>query len=64
MYYYKFFLMVNTQRKQYVYRTMGCNLERGVQLYYLPSPWTYKFNIYFEFTGIITGLKIHFKRKS
>ena len=61
---YDFYLMVNTQKQQYVYRTMGCNRVRGVKLYNLPEHWTYKFNIYFEFTGIITGLKIHFKRKS
>ena len=56
--------MVNTQRKQYVYRTIGCDKNDGVKLYNLPTFWTYKFNIYLEFTGIITGLKIHFKRKS
>ena len=61
---YKFYLMVNSQRQQYAYRTMGCNRDKGVQYYNLPNPWTYKFNIYLEFTGIITGLKIHFKRKS
>ena len=60
---YEFYFMVNTQKPQNVYRTMGCNRDSGAQYYPLPNPWTYKFNIYLEFTGIITGLKIHFKRK-
>lgn len=62
--YFGFYFMVNTQKPQYVYKSMGCDKKDGLKYYPLPKPWTYKFNIYFEFTGIITGLKIHFKRKA
>ena len=61
---WEFYFMINTQNPQYVYRTMGCSRTGGPVYYNLPNPWTYKFKMYMEFTGTITGLKIHFKRKA
>lgn len=59
-----FYLITNTQKPQYIYRTMGCDYNNGPVYYNLPNPWNYKFKMYMKFTGTITGLKIHLKRKA
>ena len=57
-------LQINTQNPQYIYQSMNCLLIGGPQYHNLPKLPKNAFKFYLEFTGTITGLKIHFKRKA
>lgn len=61
---FSLYLQINTQNPQYLYKSMNCSLSDGPVYNNLPNPWKYKFGVYILFTGTITGLKIHFKRKA